>query len=148
MATTLFCHTLLDAPGSVTLLGRWWAGSAQRRCVTVVLACALGLGMAWPAHAQTANNATSTALVAAGEPLHIRYGDAQQAYEDNHWPQAFAAFLVLATEGHADAARVVMLMHRHGPRLYGQQFAMTASQWAVMTQLGNDSRGFTARHVP
>ena len=148
MTTTRFCHTLLDAPGSVTLLGRWWAGPAQRRCVTVLLACAQGLGMAWPTHAQTPTNATSTVLVAAGETMNKRYGDAQQAYEDNHWPQAFATFLVLATEGHADAARVVMLMHRHGPRLYGQQFAMTASQWAVMTQLGNDSRGFTARHVP
>lgn len=51
-----------------------------------------------------------------------------QAYERNHWPQAFEAFRQLAEQGHVDAARLVMQMHWHGARLYGQRFALSPLQ--------------------
>lgn len=51
-----------------------------------------------------------------------------QAYECNHWPQAFEALRQLAEAGHTDASRIVMQMHHHGQRLYGQPFVLTPQQ--------------------
>lgn len=58
--------------------------------------------------------------------------DAQQApfesamaeYERHHFGSAFQALSLLADQGHADAARIALLMCAHGPRLYGQRFSV------------------------
>ena len=52
------------------------------------------------------------------------FDEALQIYERNHWLQAFDAFRRLAGQGHAGAARMVVQMHRLGPGLYGQHFAL------------------------
>lgn len=65
---------------------------------------------------------------ASSQTLDNRFNDALLAYERNHWLQAFDEFTLLAEQGHADAARMAMQMHRQGPRLYGQHFALTPLQ--------------------
>jgi hypothetical protein len=56
------------------------------------------------------------------------FDEALQIYERNHWLQAFDAFRRLAGQGHAGAARMVVQMHQHGPRLYGQHFALSVDE--------------------
>lgn len=55
---------------------------------------------------------------------------AQAAYERNHWPEAFAAFVRLAEAGDPEGQRIVLLMLRHGPLLYGMRFELSAEQRA------------------
>lgn len=63
-------------------------------------------------------------------------GDRAQAlalYDDCHWADAYAVFAALADAGDARASQVALLMARHGPRLYGREFAITplqAATWA------------------
>ena len=153
MTTTLLRRTAVPTPERPAPLGAWllaWLGSAhanparrRRRHQRLIAswASALCLGTGWPVWAQTPTSAPPAADVAAHESMPDRFAEAMLAYERNHWPQAFAALVALATEGHADAARVAMLMHRHGPRLYGQHFVLTASQWALLASSQPPTRG-------
>ena len=93
---------------------RSWA----RPCAAALVSAGL-IGAGTPVVAQPA-----PASAARAQALDERFDDAMQAYERNHWPQAFQAFQQLAEQGHVDAARLVMQMHRHGNRLYGQGFAL------------------------
>lgn len=45
-------------------------------------------------------------------------------YERQHFDAAYQALWLLADQGHAEAARIALLMATHGPRLYGQRFAI------------------------
>lgn len=68
---------------------------------------------------------TLSAVAAEGQTASeadIAFDMAQLAYERSHWPEAYAGFLLLADSGHAEAARIALLMHRYGPRLYGLHF--------------------------
>jgi hypothetical protein len=47
---------------------------------------------------------------------------AMDAYTQEHYVEAFGALSRLADEGHVDAARMALLMHQHGPRLFGHRF--------------------------
>ncbi len=53
---------------------------------------------------------------------------ALQAYERNHWPEAYAAFARLADQGQPEAARVALQMWTWGPRLYGRRFEASERQ--------------------
>ena len=44
--------------------------------------------------------------------------------ERKHFAEAYQALWVLANTGHADAARIALLMADHGRRLYGMRFAI------------------------
>lgn len=77
----------------------------------------------------------------SGAPAADALAAAHEAYERGHWPQAFAAFAQRADEGHAEAARIALLMHRHGPTLYGQHFDASPYQqlqWRWWLQCGDD----------
>ena len=52
-----------------------------------------------------------------------RFELAMSRYERCHWQQAFTLLAMLADEGHAQAARTALLMHSHGPTMYGLEFA-------------------------
>jgi hypothetical protein len=45
-------------------------------------------------------------------------------YEHNHWALSFGRLVVLADQGHAEARRIALQMHHHGPRLYGMVFEL------------------------
>jgi hypothetical protein len=73
---------------------------------------------------------------------------AHEAYERNHWATAYAAFVRLADEGDADAARIALLMHRHGAALYGSAFEATPAQrqrWSALQRCDASCAG--AVHV-
>jgi hypothetical protein len=52
------------------------------------------------------------------------FARAMADYERQHFAAAYQAFWLLADQGHAEAARIALLMAAHGPRLYGQRFAI------------------------
>jgi hypothetical protein len=71
-------------------------------------------------------------LVAAGQertpPAPTPFDAAMEAYEHCHWDEAFQAFATLADQGHSEAARVALLMLRHGQSLYRRDFAAKAER--------------------
>ncbi len=55
-------------------------------------------------------------------------------YDRGAWPEAFAALVRLANQGHAQAAKLALLMLRYGASLYGTAFRAEAPQiapWAA-----------------
>lgn len=65
----------------------------------------------------------------------VAFDAAQAAYQRNHWPEAFAAFVALADVGHPEAARIALQMYHYGPALYGSRFHASPAQsqrWAAI----------------
>lgn len=114
-------HLLSPAPPGVRRLS---LRLLLRLALHLALSSAPALSVvAVPAAAQTASAPSQPAL----------YEAALEEYEANRWPQAYAALARLADGGHADAARIALLMQRHGRSLYGMDFMARAQQrqhWA------------------
>jgi len=92
-----------------------------------VLACAVSL--------------LTTVATAAAQPATAEFDAALEAYERNHWPEAYRAMSRLADGGHREAARVALQMLRYGHVLYGQRFEATPYQelsWTWLQQCGAD----------
>jgi hypothetical protein len=53
---------------------------------------------------------------------------AADAYEKNHWVDAFTTYAYLADAGHADAARIASQMWKYGVPLYATEFLATPAQ--------------------
>ena len=105
-------HSLLPTPAGVRRLALHLALSPLLLCVVTA-----------SAEAQTASASSQAAVFEA----------ALDEYEANRWPQAYAALARLADGGHADAARIALLMLRHGRALYSMDFTASAQQrqhWA------------------
>lgn len=90
---------------------------------------------------RTALTALALTLACAALPARAQEADdpaafdaALQAYERNHWPQAYAALARLADRGHPEAARIALQMWAHGPKLYGTEFNATARQVSFWSQ--------------
>ena len=66
---------------------------------------------------------------------------AQEAYERSHWAAAYDGFAALADRGHAGAARIALLMVRHGPALYGQAFSAGAQRLQRWSALASCAEG-------
>lgn len=58
------------------------------------------------------------------------FDGAMDEYTHEHYVEAFDALARLADAGHAEAARMAMLMHDHGPRLFGHRFDLDAARRA------------------
>ncbi|HMM85256.1 MAG: hypothetical protein ACLGIT_06120 [Gammaproteobacteria bacterium] len=56
---------------------------------------------------------------------------AMDAYERGHWDEAYRVVGALADAGDGEAARIALLMQRHGPQLYGRDFGATPTQRAT-----------------
>jgi hypothetical protein len=70
-------------------------------------------------------------------PQPVRLEQAHADYEAGRYPQAFAAFTHLADQGDAEAARMAVLMSKHGLWLYGESFSLSASQvwrWTALIE--------------
>ncbi len=107
------------------------APTIRTALAALALLCAL-----LPAHAQQAPDAAEDSAA---------FDAAMQAYERNHWPQAWAALARLADRGHPEAARIALQMWTHGPRLYGTEFAATSRQITLWTQRWGCSGDATSR---
>lgn len=57
-----------------------------------------------------------------------RFEEAHQAYERNHWADAYTSFVALADSGHPKAARIAWHMWRHGQGLYNTTFPASVDQ--------------------
>ena len=53
---------------------------------------------------------------------------AAEAYEKNHWVDAFTAYAQLAETGNAHAARIAYQMWKYDVQLYSTQFSITPLQ--------------------
>lgn len=93
--------------------------------------------------------ATATLALAASAGAHVpatpaaELEAALQAYERNHWLEAYATLSTLADRGHPEASRLALLMWRHGPALYGQRFEAHATQragWLLHADCGAPCR--------
>lgn len=118
-------HFLSPAPAGVRRLSlRLLPRLSLRLALQLALSSVAALSVvAVPAAAQTASAPVQAAL----------YQAALDDYEANRWPQAYAALARLADAGHGDAARIALLMLRHGRPLYGMDFIASAQQrqhWA------------------
>ena len=103
------------------------------------------------APALAAAGAASAAQTSIAQPMagvSERFAEALAAYERNHWREAHRLLVLLADDGHAEAARMALLMWRHGPSLYGQPFAASAAQverWTRLWGCGGDATGHGCR---
>ncbi len=77
-----------------------------------------------------------TALTLAAPSAHAQpptlFDSAMEAYAHQHFRDAFDGLARLADGGHADAARIALLMVVHGPRLFSQRFEIAPArrqQW-------------------
>lgn len=124
----------VSATGSLASIAVGWAlrvgmGRPIKRAIRLGLAVALGAAVIVFAGAPAlAQPASASAAQTSSHALDDRFDDAMQAYERNHWPQAFEAFRQVAEQGHVDASRLVMQMYWQGTHLYRQQFSLTPSQ--------------------
>ena len=76
--------------------------------------------------------AASSADEARPDP---QFNEAMDLYSVGKWAAAYARFAVLADQGHTEAARIALLMLRHGSRLYGQTWGASQpqiNQWMTL----------------
>lgn len=66
-----------------------------------------------------------------------RLAAANSDYERNSWQAAFGTLAQLADGGHAEAARIALLMVRYGPALYGQEFGVDRVRMASWGDLAS-----------
>lgn len=56
------------------------------------------------------------------------FSDALEQYKQGKWTAAYGRFAALADQGHAEAARIALLMLRHGAKLHGQDWGASQPQ--------------------
>jgi len=61
-------------------------------------------------------------------------------FVDSDWPHAFEQLVPLADQGDAAAARIALMMHQHGTRLFAGAFPATATQRAHWLACSTDSQ--------
>jgi hypothetical protein len=69
--------------------------------------------------------ATTSAAAAVDEET---FDAAMQLYHNGHYPGAYGRLAALADEGHAEAARIALLMFRYGSQLYGNAWSASSDQ--------------------
>ena len=72
--------------------------------------------------------ATLTAASATTAADDGGFGAAMRNYDDCHYAVAYDRLAVLADGGHAEAARIALLMVRYGPQLYGDRWSVSPSR--------------------
>lgn len=102
------------------------SGTAARRRLAVALAFITCLG-------------AGRALAAPGpEVVPEDFGQAVELYRDCRWAAAYGRFARLADAGHAESARIALLMLWHGRRLYGSEWSAPSAQierWSRLAAL-------------
>lgn len=70
----------------------------------------------------------SAAVPASAATEVDRFDAALRLYHDSHYAAAYERLAELADGGHAESARIALLMLRFGPSLYGSHWSATALQ--------------------
>ena len=84
--------------------------------------------------------ALATAMPAAAASDEEGFADAMALYRDGRYSTAYGHFAKLADGGHADAARIALLMVRFGPQLYGVLWSASAYQVARWADFASASQ--------
>lgn len=58
----------------------------------------------------------------------VAFSDAMEQYQQGRWSAAYGRFVALADQGHAEAARIALLMLRHGVKMYGNDWSASQPQ--------------------
>jgi hypothetical protein len=94
-------------------------------------------------------------LGSAAGAQEAEFREAVRHYRAGHWSAAYGRLIVLANNGHRDAARMALFMHQYGPVLYEtrwdasaedvQLWTRTAGSWQVP---GEPERVASAKPTP
>lgn len=84
---------------------------------------------------------TASAASTLGAPPQEGFSEAARHYQTMRWSEAYGHFSRLANRGEADAARVALFMHQHGPQLYGSDWHASDEEVQAWTQLSAQARG-------
>lgn len=98
------------------------------RFILHVLAAFLVCGNAAAATSSSIDAARSEAL----------FNEAMELYSVGRWSAAYGRFAALADQGNAEAARIALLMLRHGAKLYGRDWGASQpqiNQWMTLAPL-------------
>jgi hypothetical protein len=57
-------------------------------------------------------------------------------FEDSNWASAFQELVLLADQGNPGAARIALMMHLSGPRLFDGSFPASAEQRSRWSDIG------------
>ena len=111
------------------------SATTVRRAASAASALALaGLaGFAPPAMAQS--RAIAAPAYPAGVAPRTSFAEASALFRSGRYPAAYGHFVRLANEGDRAAARVALVMHRHGVALFGSAWDATTEeleQWALL----------------
>ena len=68
-------------------------------------------------------------------PEELAFADAPARYHGQRYPDAYGRFIEMADGGDADAARIVLFMHRYGALLYGSHWDLDSDQLASYQQM-------------
>lgn len=72
--------------------------------------------------------ATAATPAANAPSVQAAFDDAMDQYREGRWSAAYGRFAALADQGHAEAARIALLMLRYGARLYGHHWGASQPQ--------------------
>ncbi len=84
--------------------------------------------------------ALASAMPASAASDEERFAEAMALYRDGRYSAAYGHFAKLADGGHADAARIALLMVRFGPQLYGVPWSASPYQVARWADRASASR--------
>ena len=79
---------------------------------------------------------TATAATAAdAAKSETVFTEAMAQYKQGKWSGAYGRFAALADKGHAEAARIALIMLRHGSTMYGSDWGASQPQVDRWTKL-------------
>lgn len=98
---------------------------ARTICSAAALCLACSAAQAQSKLAAAAPVAVKVTVAAASLPL---FTEAMRLYRDGRFAAAYGRFIQLADAGDPDAARIALVMLRHGGQLHGTEWTATVSQ--------------------
>lgn len=84
--------------------------------------------------------ATATSAADAVKP-DTAFSEAMAHYKAGKWPGAYGRFAALADHGNAEAARIALIMLRHGAQMYGSAWGASQPQIEQWTKLAFERMG-------
>lgn len=92
--------------------------------------------------------ASTLAAAQGGEELEPRFAQAHQAYERNHWHEAYVEFGRLGELGHVESARIALQMWRFGPLLFGTSLSADEARLMRWVQAASCDAGTACNAQP
>jgi hypothetical protein len=75
------------------------------------------------------------ATIADAPKYETAFTAAMTKYKLGQWPAAYGRFVALADQGHPEAARIALIMLRHGVTMYGSDWGASQPQIDQWTKL-------------